>query len=216
MQLEEAQQTLALRKEYDELADKITSNRLLRPREEQHANLAKLDAEIADLERESQEYAQTWAERRQQFGRIIEEGMQLRKLIRDEKEEVERKEGMEEPEDGEDERRSTRSERTTPHRAVSRDRDLFSPSLLAVERERSVRGRSPLSHSHAVDEETEKKLEEVEDEEMAEDGELEAEPESVTAALVEGLVAADGKDEGEMEDGHIIKGKAEEDHMDTS
>lgn len=92
-----------MRKEYDDLADKITSNRLLRPREDQHANLAKLNAEIADLQVESQEYAQTWSERRQQFGRIIEEGMQLRRLIRDEKEEVERREGMmEEEQRGED------------------------------------------------------------------------------------------------------------------
>lgn len=94
LQLEEAQTTLALRKEYDELAEKITSNRLLRPREDQHANLDKLHAEIAELERESRDYANTWAERREQFGKIIEEGMQLRRLIRDEKEEVERREGM--------------------------------------------------------------------------------------------------------------------------
>ena len=100
VQLEEAQKTLALRKEYDQLAEKITSNRLLKPRAEQHSNLEKLNEEIAELERESQDYAQTWSERREQFGKIIEEGMQLRRLIRDEKEEVERREGMED--DGED------------------------------------------------------------------------------------------------------------------
>ncbi|KAI9868611.1 MAG: hypothetical protein M1813_004461 [Trichoglossum hirsutum] len=102
LQLEEAQKTLALRKTYDELAEKITSNRLLRPREDQEANLAKLNAEIAELERESREYAQTWTERREQFGRIVKEGMELRRLIRDEKEEVERREGMEEHEEGEE------------------------------------------------------------------------------------------------------------------
>ncbi|KAH0536471.1 hypothetical protein FGG08_006652 [Glutinoglossum americanum] len=102
VQLEEAQRTLALRKTYDELAEKITSNRLLRPREDQEANLAKLNAEIAELERESREYAQTWTERREQFGRIVKEGMELRRLIRDEKEEVERREGMEEREEGEE------------------------------------------------------------------------------------------------------------------
>ncbi|RHZ72049.1 hypothetical protein CDV55_107140 [Aspergillus turcosus] len=102
VQLEEAQRLLALRKTYDELAEKITSNRLLKPREDQQANLQKLQAEIADLENESKEYAKTWAERREQFGRIVEEGMQLRRLIRDEKEEVERREGMQEGEDGED------------------------------------------------------------------------------------------------------------------
>ncbi|KAI9781845.1 MAG: hypothetical protein M1839_005637 [Geoglossum umbratile] len=102
VQLEEAQKTLALRKTYDELAEKITSNRLLRPREDQEANLVKLNAEIAELERESREYAQTWTERREQFGRIVKEGMELRRLIRDEKEEVERREGMEEREEGEE------------------------------------------------------------------------------------------------------------------
>ncbi|EGC41833.1 conserved hypothetical protein [Histoplasma capsulatum var. duboisii H88] len=101
-QLEEAQKTLALRKTYDDLADKITSNRLLRPREDQEANLQKLHAEIAQLEQESREYAQTWGERREQFGRIMEEGMNLRRLIRDEKEEVERREGMEEGEEGDE------------------------------------------------------------------------------------------------------------------
>ncbi|KAL6714591.1 hypothetical protein ACLMJK_008016 [Lecanora helva] len=208
IQLEEAQQTLALRKEYDELAEKITSNRMLRPREDQHANLAKLEAEITDLQRESEEYAQTWAERRQQFGRIIDEGMQLRKLIRDEKEEVERKEGMAEREDGEDEHRSTRSGGATPHREVdgltplhhglNQEQDVGTPSGLGVERERSVRGRSPLSTSQAVPEDDGKK-EDEEDEEMAEDGELNSEPEGTTAAPVEGLVASDANDEAGRE-----------------
>ncbi|KAL4874620.1 Tho complex subunit 7-domain-containing protein [Aspergillus karnatakaensis] len=101
-QLEEAQRLLALRKSYDELTEKITSNRLLKPREDQQANLQKLQAEISDLENESKDYAKTWAERREQFGRIVDEGMQLRRLIRDEKEEVERREGMQEDEDGDD------------------------------------------------------------------------------------------------------------------
>ncbi|KAJ5295267.1 hypothetical protein N7508_010088 [Penicillium antarcticum] len=101
-QLEEAQRLLSLRKTYDELADKITSNRLLKPREDQQSNLQKLRTEIADLENESKVYAKTWAERREQFGRIVEEGMQLRRLIRDEKEEVERREGMQEGEDNDE------------------------------------------------------------------------------------------------------------------
>lgn len=99
-QLEAAQKTLALRTTYDDLTEKITSNRLLRPREDQQANLEKLQAEILDLEKESKEYAKTWSERREQFGRIVEEGMQLRRLIRDEKEEVERREGMQEGDGG--------------------------------------------------------------------------------------------------------------------
>jgi hypothetical protein len=101
-QLEEAQRLLSLRKTYDELADKITSNRLLKTREDQSANLQKLRTEISDLENESKVYATTWAERRDQFDRIVGEGMQMRRLIRDEKEEVERREGMQEDQDGDE------------------------------------------------------------------------------------------------------------------
>lgn len=122
-QLEEAQRVLAMRKSYDDLAEKITSNRLLKPREDQQANLEKLRHEITELEKESKDYAKTWAERREQFGRIVEEGMQLRRLIRDEKEEVERREGMQEGEDGDEgevgkgktsDANSPRPERETP------------------------------------------------------------------------------------------------------
>ena len=94
IQLEEARRVLEQRKKFDELAEKITNNRLLRPREDQEVNLRKLEEECRELERESQAYGETWKERREQFGRIVEEGMQLRRLIRDEKEEVERREGM--------------------------------------------------------------------------------------------------------------------------
>jgi Tho complex subunit 7 len=103
--LSDAQAVLAQRKTYDALSEKITSNRLLRPREDQEEQLKRLETEIEDLERESQEYKVTWSDRRAQFGRIVEEGMNLRALIRDEKEEVERREGMAdaeaEAEDGE-------------------------------------------------------------------------------------------------------------------
>ncbi|KAJ6446031.1 Tho complex subunit 7/Mft1p [Purpureocillium lavendulum] len=95
-QLEAARATLAQRKKFDELAEKITSNRLLRPREDQRVNLAKLEDECRDLERESQTYSETWRERRDQFNKIMEEGMLLRRQIRDEKEEVDRQEGMNE------------------------------------------------------------------------------------------------------------------------
>ena len=233
MQLEDAQSTLALRKEYDDLAEKITSNRLLRPREDQHANLAKLNAEIADLERESQDYAQTWSERRQQFGRIIEEGMQLRRLIRDEKEEVERREGMEEREDGEDDQRGGRSSGvgtphhetggTTPMHGTSQEQEVGTPAgggALSVEREASGRGKSLLRMgSRNVDDAVEEEEEESndpsgEDEEMAEDGELAAE--HGVAAPVEGLVAEDGKEEGEEEDDGDQTEKQQTEQMDTS
>ena len=102
-QLDGARATLARRKKFDELAEKITSNRLLRPREDQIVNLAKLEEECKELERESQTYSETWNERRSQFNRIMDEGMLLRRQIRDEKEEVDRREGMNEGGDDEDE-----------------------------------------------------------------------------------------------------------------
>lgn len=95
-QLGAARATLAQRRRFDDMADRITSNRLLRPREDQLAALAKLEEECRELERESQTYGVVWGERRDQFNRIMEEGMLLRRQIRDEKEEVDRREGMDE------------------------------------------------------------------------------------------------------------------------
>ncbi|KAG9657143.1 hypothetical protein KCU98_g4801, partial [Aureobasidium melanogenum] len=102
VQLEEAQRTLTLRKEYDVLAEKITNNRMLKPREEQRANLEKLNAEIADLEHEGQEYEQTWIERREQFDNIMAAGKQMLRVIRGEKDEPEKDEAMEDGEERED------------------------------------------------------------------------------------------------------------------
>jgi hypothetical protein len=102
VQLEEAQKTLTLRKEYDVLAEKITNNRMLKPREEQRANLEKLNAEIADLEHEGEEYEQTWVERREQFDNITAAGKQMLRVIRGEKDEPEKDETMEDGEERED------------------------------------------------------------------------------------------------------------------
>ncbi|KAL9099658.1 MAG: hypothetical protein Q9163_004871 [Psora crenata] len=209
LQLEEAQKTLALRKEYDELADKITSNRLLRPRDEQQANLEKLNAEIAELERESREYAQTWTERREQFGKIIEEGMQLRRLIRDEKEEVERREGMERREDGEDEQKGRTSGYATPRfEGVDSATPMHGSESEGETGQRGdlsvgkgfTRGSSPLRGVQAIENSPQQATEEdKEDDEMAEDGELAAEPEDVTAAPAESLLAKDENDEDSEE-----------------
>jgi len=95
-----ARATLAQRRQFDELAERIASNRLLRPRADQQASLRKLEDECAQLEAESDTYAATWRERRDQFARIMDESMRLRRLIRDEKEEVERREGMDDGEAG--------------------------------------------------------------------------------------------------------------------
>ncbi|TGO15130.1 hypothetical protein BTUL_0044g00690 [Botrytis tulipae] len=137
IQLEEAKTTLEQRKKFDELAEKITNNMLLRPRKDQEINLRKLEDECKELERESRTYGETWKERREQFGRIVEEGMQLRRLIRDEKEEVERREGMDGgEEDGEvgdgdgdgptPQRRNSTSDDATP-RQGSPEKDTLKP-----------------------------------------------------------------------------------------
>ncbi len=94
VQLVEAQETLAVRKTYDELTEKITSSKMLKPRDEQAVAHAKLDEEIAELEHDVQLAKDTWSERRTQFGRIEEEAREMMRMIKDEKEEAERKEGM--------------------------------------------------------------------------------------------------------------------------
>jgi hypothetical protein len=93
-QLVEAKETLAVRKTYDELTEKITNSKMLKPRDEQAAAHAKLDEEIAELQQEVEISKNTWAERRTQFGRIEEEAKEMLRMIKDEKEEAERKEGM--------------------------------------------------------------------------------------------------------------------------
>ncbi|KAL8651621.1 MAG: hypothetical protein Q9226_004622 [Calogaya cf. arnoldii] len=196
VQLEEAQKTLALRKEYDLLAEKITSNRLLKPRAEQHANLDKLNEEIAELERESQEYAQTWSERREQFGKIIEEGMQLRRLIRDEKEEVERREGMEDDgEEGDITSQRGRSsgvgtprqeaEGTTPlHRGQDHDMESLEGTL-QVGTPYNPRERSPLQPEQFADDLERPRVPEIEieDTNMKEEGEVSAGPDKTFEGL---------------------------------
>jgi hypothetical protein len=49
---DEAQKMLALRKTYDVLVGKITNDRALRRKDEQHVNIEKLRTGIEDLERE--------------------------------------------------------------------------------------------------------------------------------------------------------------------
>ena len=223
VQLEEAQKTLALRKTYDELAERITNNRLLRPREDQHANLEKLNAEIWDLERESKNYAETWAERRQQFGRIIEEGMQLRRLIRDEKEEVERREGMEEREEGDDGDAGSLRGRTsgiaTPMHDVGRSTPLH-PGIdgdggmsghLTVDSNSNRRSKSPLRMFEAVSDSETNKAQEGEDINMAEDGEVSVHSQIIPAPE-EGLIATDDDEAGKHEQSLTSSG----DQMDTT
>ena len=87
--LAEAQETLRVRKGYDKLTEEITRNAALKPRQEQEVSIEKLHTEIAELERESGEFERVWRERREQFGRIVEEGEVMMRLVRDEKEDPE-------------------------------------------------------------------------------------------------------------------------------
>lgn len=180
-QLEEAQRLLALRKSYDVLTDKITSNRLLKPREDQQAQLQKLRMEITDLEKESKDYATTWAERREQFGRIVEEGMQLRRLIRDEKEEVERREGMQEGEDG-DEADATSKGKISAATSPRPETDSTTPpqgsqdetGRLQVEKSSNTRSETPLRHVISANG-TGDSAADQEDTNMADEGEIPSE-----------------------------------------
>jgi hypothetical protein len=112
IRLVEAKETLAVRKTYDELADKIASSKMLKPRDEQANAHDKLDQEIAELQHEVQSAKDTWSERRTQFGRIEEEARGMLRMIKDEKEEAERKEGMmkDADEDGEGEGSTSRGD----------------------------------------------------------------------------------------------------------
>ncbi|EFR05006.1 hypothetical protein MGYG_08009 [Nannizzia gypsea CBS 118893] len=229
-QLEEAQNTLALRKTYDELADKITSNRLLRPRDDQQANLEKLHAEIAKLEKESSEYAQTWAERREQFGRIVDEGMHLRRLIRDEKEEVERREGMEEDDDGDEGDASSKGKRSavstprpdpdssmTPSQQTGGGGEETKPAIAKLQAERSgpaTRGGTPLRQtftaSEAATPEDKETAKDDGDENMADEGEISGdEGETQEGATSQGM-------EDDFEEGEEISDTRPTEKMDTT
>ena len=85
-QLDSARETLRIRKEYDVLADGVTKDARLRPRDEQGVAIEKLKAEIEELERERTELSQTWSDRREQMGRVVDESARLRRQIRNEKE----------------------------------------------------------------------------------------------------------------------------------
>ena len=62
-QLELSRQTMESRKKYDELANKIFSNKMLKSREEQAQMHEKLQKEIAEQELEAEEYAKAVAAR---------------------------------------------------------------------------------------------------------------------------------------------------------
>lgn len=150
-ELEEAKATMAQRKEFDKLAEKITSSRMLRTREEQAQNLEKLEEECRELEREREQYSEIWAVRREQFGRIVEEGVRLRRLIRDEKEEVERREGMAdgEEEEGEGSRDGQTPKHSSADGAATPRPELLEPSSSEPRVSSNLRLRSSKSSRHS-------------------------------------------------------------------
>ena len=164
MQLDEAQRTLAVRKTYDVLADQITGDRALKPRDEQYGNIEKLRAEIEDLEREAREYSQSWVERREQFGRVVNEGMRLRRLVRDEKEPESRDEGQDMLDVGEG--RDPVSNMGTPRPDPG--------GLTPRPAEHDAGERTPRQEGEMVDEPAVKAQEGATDADMADDGEVAA------------------------------------------
>jgi hypothetical protein len=94
-QLDSARETMEKRKRWDEMADKIHGNMMLKSREDQAQMQDKLNAEIAEQEQEMEEYARLIAARRQQMG-VIGEGLKgMRSFLHPEEQEPESQEGTE-------------------------------------------------------------------------------------------------------------------------
>lgn len=162
VQLAAAQETRAQRMAWDTLAKEIYENKSLQERPKALASIDKLEEECRQLEAESETYAVTWRERREQFSRIMDESMRLRRLIRDEKEEVERREGMDEDGSGEAEaaadghtpRPGSASGNATPRPDGTVEVTSAVPKLLGDEggltpQPVSVSGRTPMRDSPA-------------------------------------------------------------------
>lgn len=217
VQLEEAQRTLACRKEYDAMAEKIISNRALRPREEQHSNIEKLNAEIAELQRESLEYAEIWNRRRQQFDKIIDQTTEMQRQIKDEKEEVERREGMEDRDDTEDEHKGSASGVATPKidagsptpmQGVEVDAAINRKAGLTADVEPNTQQTSsPLRNPQLTGDSEGNKdsAQDVDEGEVAEDGEVSTENDR----------NAEGQADQDMEEGGHEDGAPRREDMDT-
>ena len=201
VQLDDAQKTLALRKEYDQLAEKITNNRMLKSR----ANLEKLNAEIADLEHEGEEYEQTWVERREQFDKVMAEGRQMLRIIRGEKDEPEKDEAMDDGEENEDGEGATKenSRAGTPRPEVGgEDEENSNPKAASRAASQGTGANTPAvganSQTPDLGDTMPAPAEKPLDTEMAEAGET---PQAVPVSeLEEGEAAEDSVEEGEHMD----------------
>jgi hypothetical protein len=97
-----AQQEKTNRLEYDTIALEIFNSKSLKPREEQAQAIARLNAEIEELEKERNNDIKLWETRRDHFSQITTMLDGMVDEIKREKEEQERREGMDEEEEGEE------------------------------------------------------------------------------------------------------------------
>ncbi|KAF1963856.1 hypothetical protein CC80DRAFT_14076 [Byssothecium circinans] len=196
--LENAKKTLAVRKYYDELTEKITNSKMLKPRDEQALAHAKLDEEIAELKQQVQNAKDTWEERRQQFQRIDSETQKMANMIKEEKMEAERKEGMMKEGDDEGDGDTTRGDVShigTPRpdggmTPVHVSQIVDSQATLKVPQDRLA----PLSQRQSP-----AKSEAAEDTEMAESGENATDAQRDDSS---GPEEGEDYEEGEHEGGH--------------
>jgi hypothetical protein len=203
IQLVEAKETLAVRKTYDELTEKITSSKMLKPRDEQALAHAKLDEEIAELEHQVQTAMDTWSERRTQFGRIEDATREMLRMIKDEKEEAERKEGMMKDGDEEGEGEGSTSRGEGSRVGTPRPDGGMTP----VHASHTGDGNSslrvpPKDRLHPLSRDTSAapspaRSGAVEDTEMADSGANSGEKDDESSGLEEGEDLEDGEDDGE-------------------
>ncbi|RPA79385.1 hypothetical protein BJ508DRAFT_328458 [Ascobolus immersus RN42] len=97
-----AQQEKENRLEYDAIAMEIFNSKSLKPRDEQAQAIARLNAEIEELEKERDSDIKLWETRRDHFSQITNLLDGMVDEIKREKEEQERREGMDEEEEGEE------------------------------------------------------------------------------------------------------------------
>jgi hypothetical protein len=200
-----AKETLAVRKTYDELTEKISSSKMLKPRDEQATAHAKLDEEIAELEHEVKSAKTTWSERRTQFGRIEDATREMLAMIKDEKEEAERKEGMMKDGDEEGEGEGSTSREDVSRVGTPRPEGGMTPGHASQSGEGSSTLRvPPKDRLHPLSREASAvpspaRSGVLEDTDMADLGNAEEgkEDDDDSSGLEEGEDLEDGEDEGE-------------------
>jgi hypothetical protein len=208
VQLVEAKETLMVRKVYDELTEKITSSKMLKPRDEQAIAHAKLDEEIAELEHEVNSAKDTWSERRTQFGVIENATREMLRMIKDEKEEAERKEGMMKDGDEEGEGEGSTSRGDTSRVGTPRPDGGMTPVHVSQGGEGSSLRVPPKDRLHPLSRDASAAPSPapsgvVEDTEMADSGANsgEGKDDGDSSGLEEGEDLEDGEDDGEDKSG---------------